>query len=65
MTINEFFRVNTQKKIGSGAFGVIYPGNILCYLGINTKLNEEVAVKLVTFLLTAGTYESCASSGVQ
>jgi serine/threonine protein kinase len=37
--IGDNFKLNAKKKLGSGAFGDIY-------LGINTKLNEEVAIKL-------------------
>ena len=33
------FKLNAKKKLGSGAFGDIY-------FGINTKLKEEVAIKL-------------------
>jgi len=37
--IGDNYKLNAKKKLGSGAFGDIY-------LGINTKLNEEVAIKL-------------------
>lgn len=38
------------KKVGSGAFGVIYKGTnfkSLIILGTNLKTGEEVAIKLV------------------
>jgi len=37
--IGEHFKLNAKKKLGSGAFGDIY-------LGINSKLGEDVAIKL-------------------
>jgi casein kinase I homolog HRR25 len=37
--IGECFKLNAKKKLGSGAFGDIY-------YGTNTKLNEDVAIKL-------------------
>lgn len=37
--IGESFILNAKRKLGSGAFGVVY-------LGYNTKLNREVAIKL-------------------
>lgn len=44
------------KKIGSGAFGDIYSGDILCLLlGTNVSTGEDVAIKLVTeFLFIIG-----------
>ena len=37
--IGDTYKLNARKKLGSGAFGDIY-------LGVNLKLNEEVAIKL-------------------
>ncbi len=37
--IGENFKLNARKKLGSGAFGDIY-------FGCNTKINEDVAIKL-------------------
>jgi len=37
--IGSHFKLNAKKKLGSGAFGEIY-------LGLNTKKDEEVAIKL-------------------
>ena len=37
--IGDYYKLNSKKKLGSGAFGEIYKG-------LNTKLNEEVAIKL-------------------
>ena len=37
--IGDAYKLNARRKLGSGAFGDIY-------LGINLKLNEEVAIKL-------------------
>jgi hypothetical protein len=37
--IGDSFKLNARKKLGSGAFGDIY-------YGTNTKLNEDVAIKL-------------------
>ena len=34
------YKMLTAKKLGSGAFGEIYPG-------VNLKTNEDVAVKMV------------------
>ena len=38
------------KKLGKGAFGDIYHGNVNIFnlIAIHLKTNEEVAVKLVT-----------------
>lgn len=38
--IADNYKLNAKRKLGSGAFGDIY-------YGINTKQNEEVAIKLV------------------
>ena len=37
--IGDSYKLDARKKLGSGAFGDIY-------LGVNVKLNEEVAIKL-------------------
>ena len=37
--VAEIYRLNAKKKLGSGAFGDIY-------YGVNTKTNEDVAIKL-------------------
>jgi hypothetical protein len=37
--IGDCFKLNAKKKLGSGAFGDIY-------FGTNTKINEDVAIKL-------------------
>ena len=37
--IGDSYKLDARKKLGSGAFGDIY-------LGVNIKLNEEVAIKL-------------------
>jgi serine/threonine protein kinase len=37
--IGDTYKLNARRKLGSGAFGDIY-------LGVNLKLNEEVAIKL-------------------
>ena len=39
--IGDSYKLDARKKLGSGAFGEIY-------LGVNVKLNEEVAIKLET-----------------
>lgn len=40
------------KKIGSGAFGIVYQGIyfLVNLIGINLKSNEEVAIKLVMLM---------------
>jgi len=40
--ISDNFKLNAKRKLGSGAFGDIY-------YGMNLKLKEEVAIKLVKF----------------
>jgi len=37
--IGDKFKLYAKRKLGSGAFGDIY-------YGVNTKLNDEVAIKL-------------------
>ena len=37
--VADIYRLNAKKKLGSGAFGDIY-------YGVNTKTNEDVAIKL-------------------
>ena len=40
------------KKLGSGAFGVIYHGiDLEKHVGLNVKTNDEVAIKLVRWQL--------------
>ena len=47
--VGECFKLNAKKKLGSGAFGDIYYGKFYLFinLGINTRICEEVAIKLV------------------
>jgi len=48
--ISDNFKLNAKRKLGSGAFGDIYYGIIVINInniGINLKLKEEVAIKLV------------------
>ena len=45
--IGDNFKLNAKRKLGSGAFGDIYLGKQIDNLGVNLKLNEEVAIKLV------------------
>jgi serine/threonine protein kinase len=42
--LGNYYKVITDKKLGSGAFGEIYKG-------VNVKTNELVAVKIVNKLL--------------
>ena len=46
--VGECFKLNAKKKLGSGAFGDIYYGKQKFFIkGINTRIYEEVAIKLV------------------
>ena len=45
-------KYKTYQKLGSGAFGEIFYGMINSYyLGIDVNTGEEVAIKMVFFLL--------------
>ena len=46
--LGQNYKINLNKKLGSGAFGEIYRGGLQIYndLGINIKTNDEVAIKM-------------------
>ena len=47
--------IQMDKKLGSGAFGIIYKG-------FNLKSNEEVAIKMVKRFFYLGIFKSKTSS---
>lgn len=44
LKLGNYYKVLTDKKLGSGAFGEIYHG-------INIKTSESVAVKIVKIII--------------
>jgi hypothetical protein len=45
--IGNYYKIQMNKKLGSGAFGEIYQGKPFSKLGMNIKTNEDVAIKMV------------------
>jgi len=55
INLGSHYKFYIDKKLGSGAFGDIYYGNYiknnLFSQGINTKTNQDIAVKVVNIII--------------
>jgi hypothetical protein len=43
-----------KRRLGGGAFGEVFAGNLLYNVGINKETKKEVAIKFVLFLSSIG-----------